>query len=139
MTSRCTGLKRRRWHRDGMVRGSRCGRDETRTKTFVGEGSSRVLRSELAEVMFMRSASSMITTRLAPSRGRKRILSCNPLMSATLMNWPSGSMMRISGWLPLSIFRQEVQASQASAPPFSQLRALAKTRAVVRLPMPSAP
>ncbi|MCK7578004.1 MAG: hypothetical protein MZV65_21120 [Chromatiales bacterium] len=32
--------------------------------------------------------------------------------------------------MPLSIFRQEVQASQASVPPFSQLRALAKTRAV---------
>ena len=73
-----------------------------------------------------------------PSPGRKVIRAWISLTAPILMNWPSAWSVMMLGWFLCSAFRQEAQPSQGGSRP-PQLRALAKTDAVVFFPTPSMP
>ncbi|CAB5000129.1 unannotated protein [freshwater metagenome] len=129
------------WVRDRIVGSTFCGSVVASTKTTWSGGSSRVLRSVLdASVVSMCTSSRMYTLRDEPAprprlmRETKSRASCTPRFDAA-----SSSIKSVN--VPALIPVQLIHASHGSpsAPRSRQLRAFARIRALVVLPVPRGP
>ncbi len=132
--------KSKRWQREWMVSGTFCGSVVHRMNTTWEGGSSSVFNSALKAAVESMCTSSMMYTFERPRVGA---YCTREMISSRTFSTPvreAASSSYTSGWVPLAISRHSSQVPSGSGVgPFSHSSALAKSRAVVVLPVPRGP
>lgn len=139
MTSSEIGWNSRRWQRDVMVGSTLSASVVARMNLTQGGGSSSVLRSALKASLVSWCTSSMMKTLNGQLAG-ENWHSSRIFLASSIERLEAASISTTSRQLPCSMARQtgSSRAKSARGPP-AQLRALARMRAVVVLPVPRGP